>query len=317
MLGQLPIPEHDNLLVGTNTGDDASIWRISEDRALIATVDFITPIVDDANLWGQISASNAVSDIYAMGGEPLFALNIVGWNSEKLPSELLVDLLEGASNKAKEGGWIIVGGHTVEDNEPKYGMCVIGEVDPLRILRNTGLRPGDALILTKPLGIGIITTAIKSGSVDDSIQKMAIESMLKLNKKAKDIALRYGATGATDVTGFGLLGHLSKMLDQSGLDATLATKNIPLISGVRELAEAGSIPGGSIRNLEWVKPSIIANAQSDTDLLILADAQTSGGLLFGVEMPYAHDALANLLEDGLEAAIIGQVETGSGKILLE
>lgn len=317
MLGQLPIPEDDNLLVGANTGDDASIWQISEDRALIATVDFITPIVDDANIWGQISAANAVSDIYAMGGEPLFALNIVGWNSEKLPQYLLMELLQGGYAKAKEGGWIIAGGHSIEDNEPKYGMCVIGEVDPAKILRNTALRPGDELILTKPLGTGIITTAIKASSVKSTTEQIAIESMLKLNKFAKDIAVKYGGTGATDITGFGLLGHLSKMLNQSELDAVIATSAIPIIDGVEDLANSGSIPGGSKRNLEWVRPNLIFNNLSQTTLMILADAQTSGGLLFGISPDQSKNALADLINFGLSAAIIGRVEFGSGKIVLE
>ncbi len=274
-------------------------------------MDFITPIVDDPYLWGQIAATNAVSDVYAMGGEPIFALNLVNWNSAELPASLLVEVLKGASDKATEGGWLVVGGHSVEDPEPKYGMCVIGEVSPKGLMRNTGLRPDDVLILTKPLGIGILTTAIKSGVLDKESQERVITYMVQLNNGARDVAVKYCSTGATDITGFGLLGHLKKMISGQALDAHLQLDMIPLIDGAYQLALSNIVPGGSKRNLEWTTPDIVVNGQSDTELIVLADAQTSGGLLFGVGPSQVQDVPRDLSEKGLTAAAIGQVTQGN------
>lgn len=303
--------------MGTSSGDDAAVWRLSENRALVATVDFITPIVDDPFLWGQIAVTNAVSDIYAMGADPIFALNLVGWNSEELPEEILVELLRGATAKAEEANFIIAGGHSVEDQEPKYGMCVIGEVHPSKILTNTGLRDQDVLILTKPLGLGIITTAIKSQAASPEIYKNATDTMLQLNRHAKDVALRYGATGATDITGFGLLGHLLKMVKDSHLQAVVQPEKIPVLSGAYELAKAGSVPGGSLRNLKWVTPFVEPNGQSELDLTLLADAQTSGGLLFGVEPDKVDQAIADLNQLNVKASSIGRISRGPGVIKLD
>ncbi len=300
-------------MVATDSGDDAAIWQISPERALVVTVDFITPIVDDPYLWGQIAAANAVSDVYAMGGEPIFALNLVNWNSIELPSSLLVEVLKGASDKAAEGGWLVVGGHSIEDTEPKFGMCVIGEVSPEGLLRNTGLRPDDVLILTKPLGIGILTTAIKSGVLDQRSQELVIDYMLQLNKAARDAAVNHHATGATDVTGFGLLGHLKKMISGQSLDAHLNLDMIPLIDGAYELAQNNIVPGGSKRNLQWTMPDLCVNGQSATDLMVLADAQTSGGLLFGVGPEKVHEVLQDLAEMGLTSAAIGHVTQGKAE----
>ncbi len=304
-------------MVGTNSGDDAAVWRLSENRALVATIDFITPLVDDPFIWGQIAATNAVSDIYAMGGDPMFALNLVGWNSEQLPEELLVEVLRGASSKAEEANFIIAGGHSVEDQEPKYGMCVIGEVHPSKILTNNGLRNQDVLILTKPIGLGIITTAIKAQAVSPAVLQNAVKTMLQLNKHAKDTALKYGATGATDVTGFGLLGHLLKMVKDSRLQAVIQPANIPLLSGASELAEAGLVPGGSKRNLQWVEPFIESNGQNELDLTLLADAQTSGGLLFGIQPDKVDQAIADLTQLNIQATSIGTVKPGTGTIKLD
>lgn len=312
----MPIPTHPNLLVGTSSGDDAAVWRITPSRALVVTADFITPIVDDAYLWGQIAAANAASDVYAMGGAPLLALNLVAWNNDELPNSLLVEVLKGAADKASEGGWLIAGGHSVEDPEPKYGMCVVGEVDPNRLLRNDGLRDGDVLILTKPLGLGIVTTSIKAGTAPQAIERLAVEVMLQLNDKAKDVAIAYGASGATDITGFGLLGHLHKMIGREHLDAFLEPRDIPLIEGVTHIAAQGYIPGGSKRNLSWVQDHIRVRGQDESELLILADAQTSGGLLFGIARDRAEDALSALIAKGVPAAIVGAVRTGSGTIVL-
>ena len=193
-----------------DTGDDAAVWRISDDRALALTADFITPVVDDARAWGRVAAANAVSDIYAMGGTPLMALNLVCWNSDELSADLLVEVLQGAQEIASEAGFVIAGGHTVDDPEPKFGLAVMGEVHPDRMLTNTGFRPGDALVLTKPLGIGVITTAIKSGDAPPDVVEAAMQSMTRLNADAAAVAVAAGATGATDITGFGLLGHLGR-----------------------------------------------------------------------------------------------------------
>lgn len=303
-------------MVGTDSGDDAAVWQVSPEKAIVVTVDFITPIVDDPYLWGQIAAANAGSDIYAMGGDPIFALNLVNWNTEELPSELLVDLLRGASDKALEGNWLIAGGHSVEDPEPKYGMCVVGEVNPSRLLTNSGLRPGDCLVLTKPLGSGIITTAIKAQLAEQKTLESAISYMRQLNKAAKDIAVRHHATGATDVTGFGLLGHLLKMIIGRSFDAEIDPAAIPLIDGAYQLAKTGVFPGGSRRNLDWVRPSVISNGQDETDLLILADAQTSGGLLFGIQPTELDSTISELGKAGLTAAQIGIIQPGNGKIIL-
>lgn len=302
--------------MGTDSGDDAAIWQITPDRAFVVTVDFITPIVDDPFIWGQIAASNAASDVYAMGGEPIFALNLVNWNTSELPSSYLVELLQGASQKAAEGGWLVVGGHSVEDPEPKYGMCVVGEVNPARLLKNTGLRPGDALILTKPLGTGVLTTAIKAQLLSQELQNGVIRYMLQLNRGAKNVAVKYGATGATDITGFGLLGHLRKMITDQSLDTRIDIGKIPLIDGAYHFAKSNVMPNGSKRNLEWVTSNVIAHGQDETDLILLADAQTSGGLLFGISPVNVEPALRELKRLGSDAAVVGSVVAGTGQIVL-
>ncbi len=302
--------------MGTDSGDDAAIWQIAPDRAFVVTVDFITPIVDDPFVWGQIAASNAVSDVYAMGGDPIFALNLVNWNTTELPSSFLVELLQGASQKAAEGGWLVVGGHSVEDPEPKYGMCVIGEINPASILKNTGLRPDDVLILTKPLGTGILTTAIKAQLLSQELQNSVIRYMLQLNRGAKNVAVKYGATGATDITGFGLLGHLRKMLTGQSLDAHIDIDKIPLIDGAYFYAKSNVMPSGSKRNLEWVAGNVTAHGQDETDLILLADAQTSGGLLFGVNPANVESAMQELKHLGSDAAVVGTLATGTGQILI-
>lgn len=308
---------HPDLLVGTETGDDAAVWRLDGERALVATTDFFTPVVDDARLWGRIAATNAVSDVYAMGGRPLFALNLVAWPTEALPVELLGEVLAGGAEAGRECGFAVVGGHSIDDPEPKYGMAVVGEVHPDRILTNAGLRPGDALVLTKRLGVGITTTAIKLGTAPAALVDAAVASMTTSNATASTAAVAAGATGCTDVTGFGLLGHLRKMAVASGVDATVEVSAVPLFDGVRALAEAGTIPGGSRRNGQWVAEALDVGAGiSDVDVAILADAQTSGGLLFGAEPERAAAAAAALNAGGVPAAVIGGVTAGSGRIRL-
>jgi selenide,water dikinase len=287
------------------------VWRLDEDRALVATVDVITPLVDDAHLWGRIAATNAVSDVYAMGGRPLFGLNIVGWNRDELSLDLLSDVLDGAQAAASAGGWVTAGGHTIDDPEPKFGCAVIGEVSLDHLLRADGLRVDDELVLTKPLGIGIISTAIKRGVAPEATIEAAVASMTMLNDSAAAAAAGAGATGATDVTGFGLLGHLHRMAAASGVDVRINAGAIPFLPGVADLADKGLIPGGTRRNLAWVTEQLDAPGMSERDMLMLADAQTSGGLLFGV--PSDAGAVADALRaGGHEAAVIGRV-TGRGQ----
>ncbi|HEX5811933.1 MAG TPA: selenide, water dikinase SelD [Pseudonocardia sp.] len=316
VLTSLAPPTAPELLVGTETGDDAAVWRLDADRALVATTDFFTPLVDDARTWGRIAAQNAVSDVYAMGGRPLFALNLVAWPSSDLPMSLLAEVLAGGAEIAAEGGFVVVGGHSVDDPEPKYGLAVVGELHPDRILRNSGLRDGDALVLTKPLGIGITTTAIKVGAAPNDLVAAAVASMTASNAAAARAAISAGATGCTDVTGFGLLGHLVKMAAASRVDAVLDVAAVPVLPGLRALAESGILPGGSKRNRDWVAPSVDAGGYGEIDVLLLADAQTSGGLLFGAEPQRAREAVAELAAAGVSAAVIGEVRTGTGRITL-
>ena len=304
------------LLVGAATGDDAAVYRLDDGRALVVTADFITPVVDDARMWGRVAAANAVSDVYAMGGRPLLALNLVGWNSEELSIDLLAEVLLGAQDGASEGGFVIAGGHTVDDPEPKFGLAVVGEADPDQLLTNTGFRPGDVLVLTKPLGIGVITTAIKAGTAPDDVVHGALDCMTRLNAEAARVALDAGATGATDVTGFGLLGHLGRAVMESGVDAEIDVGAVPLLEGARALAETGSIPGGSRRNLAWVDERLDRGNHDELDVLLLADAQTSGGLVFGASPAAAHEALDRLEETGHTASVIGRVAEGNGRLRL-
>jgi selenide,water dikinase len=313
VLRSLTPASHPDLLVGTETGDDAAVWRLDAQRALVATTDFFTPVVDDPRTWGRIAAQNAASDVHAMGGRPLFALNLVAWPSSELPMEMLAEVLAGGAEIAAESGFAVIGGHSVDDPEPKYGLAVVGEVHPDRILTNSGLRDGDALVLTKALGVGIATTAIKAGAAPAELQHAAVASMVGSNAAGAAAALRAGATGCTDVTGFGLLGHLAKMAAASGVDAVVDVAAVPLLAGVRELAAAGVVPGGSRRNRDWVAPLVDPGSHDELDVLLLADAQTSGGLLFGAT---PERATASVAELGGVAAVIGTVRSGNGRITL-
>jgi selenide,water dikinase len=313
VLRTLTPQSYPDLLVGTETGDDAAVWRLDATRALVATTDFFTPLVDDPRTWGRIAAQNAVSDVYAMGGRPLFALNLVAWPSSELPTSMLAEVLAGGAEIGAENGFAVVGGHSVDDPEPKYGLAVVGEVHPDRILTNAGLRDGDVLVLTKALGVGVATTAIKAGTASAEVQEAAIASMTTSNAAAATAAVAAGATGCTDVTGFGLLGHLSKMTAASGVDVEIDVAAVPFLPGTRELAEAGTIPGGTRRNRDWVAPSVDPGRFAELDVLLLADAQTSGGLLFGAAPEQAATAVAQL---GHPAAVIGRVHRGTGRIAL-
>ena len=302
--------------MGIATGDDAAVWRLDESRALVSTADFITPVVDDARVWGQVAAANSVSDVYAMGGRPLFALNLVGWNTDELPMSMLAEVLAGGQDVADAAGFAIVGGHTLDDPEPKYGMAVTGEVHPDRILTNAALRPGQDLILTKPLGIGVITTAIKADIASAATTQAAVESMTRLNGEASRAAVAAGATGCTDVTGFGLLGHLGRMCIESGVVATLDCEEVPFLPGARELAADGIMPGGSRRNLEWAIDLLDPGSHDELTQLLLADAQTSGGLIFGVDPGETSGILAALTESGHQCARVGSTSDGEPGIAL-
>jgi len=303
-------------LVGSATGDDAGVWRLDADRALVVTADFITPVVDDARTWGRIAAANSVSDVYAMGARPLLALNLVGWNVDELPTTLLGEVLTGAAEVATECGFVIVGGHTVDDPEPKFGLAVVGEVHPDRLLTNAALRPGDALVLTKPLGVGVVATAIKRDLATPEVSAAAVESMTRSNADACAAALAAGATGATDITGFGMLGHLGRMAEESAVDVVIDVAAVPLLPGARSLAEGGCVPGGSRRNLDWVAERLDTGGLDETTVILLADAQTSGGLLFGAAPDEAATAVTHLVATGHSAAVVGQVQPGTGRLHL-
>ncbi len=292
------------------------MWKLDDDRALVVTADFITPLVDDATTWGRIAAANAVSDVYAMGGRPLLALNLVGWNREELSPDLLADVLIGAQSIASDGGFVIAGGHTVDDPEPKFGLAVVGEVDPNKMLTNAGFRPGQTLVLTKPLGIGITSTAVKTGAAPESLVTAAVAEMTRLNAEAARVAVAAGATGATDVTGFGLLGHLGRGAKESSVDVTIEAAAVPVLDGVTDLAEAGVVPGGSMRNLESIRDQLDQGEVSDERTLILADAQTSGGLVFGVDPDKADGVITELAASGHTVAAIGSTADGTGRIRL-
>ncbi len=309
-------PTDENLLVGTATGDDAAVYRVADDRALVVTADFITPVVDDARAWGRVAAANSVSDVYAMGGRPLLALNLVGWNVEELPTELLGEVMDGGNDIAAEGGFVVAGGHTIDDPEPKYGMAVVGEVDPAKMLTNAGLRAGQSLVLSKPLGVGVLTTAIKNGVASPDSAAAAVASMSKLNAHASRVAVAAGATGCTDVTGFGLLGHLGRMALESNVDVSIDVEATPFLPDAKALAADGMIPGGTHRNLSWIQERVDAGSHDETTQLLFADAQTSGGLVFGVDPAAAPGGGAELVESGHSAAVIGSASAGGGAISL-
>jgi selenide,water dikinase len=307
---------HPDLLVGIETGDDAAVWVIAPGRALISTVDFITPVIDDPRTWGRVAAANSVSDVYAMGGKPLFALNIVCWNLDELPVSILSEVLLGAAEVAEECGYLTVGGHTVDDPEPKFGLAVTGEVNPERVLRNSGLRPGDELVLTKAVGTGIISTAAKAGAAPPSAVEAMVASMSRVNAEAADAALEAGSTGATDVTGFGLLGHLAQMAEASRVDVDLDPASVPVLYGAADLAREGHVPAGSRRNLAWVRERLDPGGADELTLLLLADAQTSGGLLFGADPARAGHAADRLSASGHQSAVVGRTVAGEGRIHL-
>jgi selenide,water dikinase len=268
-----------DVLVGLDTGDDAAVVRIEDGMAVVATADFFTPVVDDAYDWGRIAAANALSDVYAMGGRPLVAVNLVGWPRDVLPIELLREVLRGGLDVAREAGCVVGGGHSIDDPEPKYGMAVTGVADPDRLLRNDAAEPGLPISLTKPLGVGVLNNRHKATG---EVFGQAVESMVRLNRSASEAALAAGVRAATDVTGFGLLGHLYKMARASGVTAVIDAAAVPYLDGARQAVADGYVSGGTRRNLDWVRPHLSASvgaAVDEDELILLADAQTSGGLL--------------------------------------
>lgn len=269
--------------MGISTRDDAAVYRLSDDLALVQTVDVFTPIVDDPYQYGAISVANALSDVYAMGARPLLALNIVGFPRGKLPMEILGEILQGGAAKAAEAGVLIVGGHSIDDPEPKYGLAVTGTVHPQRLITNAGGRPGDVLVLTKPLGLGVITTGIKQDKTPPEVADEAIRVMGVLNRAASEAMVEVGVSACTDITGFGLLGHLQEMAEASGTAARISAGQIPFLPQAHTLARQGAIAGGTVRNVEYLRDTVDYDERLDEQTrLLLADAQTSGGLLIAV-----------------------------------
>ena len=301
------------VLVAGDSGDDAAVWALPDGRALVATLDVFTPVVDDPFDWGRIAAANALSDVYAMGGTPAFVLNMAGWPVDELSLAMLGEVLRGGQTIATEAGVAVLGGHTITtERVPLYGMVAIGFADADRLIRNDQAEPGCDLVLTKPLGIGIVTTAIKRGVASDAQATAAIATMTALNAGAARAALRAGVTAGTDITGFGLLGHLRKMLEASGCSARIDADAVPLLAGVLDLARADVVPGGTKRNHAWVAPFSDMGGLTMPEQMVLADAQTSGGLLLAV-----HDAaglLRALADEGVSAAVVGSCRTGPPRI---
>jgi len=313
----LPPIEDPDLLVGSDTLDDAAIYRVNDEIALVQTVDFFTPVVDDPWDFGRIAAANALSDIYAMGARPLTALNIVGFPSGVLPIEHLGLILQGGAESVKAAGATIVGGHTIDDPEPKYGLAVTGIIRPGEELTNAGGRPGDFLVLTKPLGTGIVATAIKMGTASEAAIVAATASMAALNRDGAEVARMHGVRALTDVTGFGLLGHLSEMCRASGTSAEVWFGSLPLLPGAVSLAQQGVAPGGTKRNLEYVEGwTSFDPGLEPWQKLLAADAQTSGGLILAVPEGTVDEVMADLRSRATPAAVvIGRLLAQEGPLL--
>lgn len=302
-------------MIGPCTSDDAAVYKINENQALISTLDFFTPMVDDPYLYGQIAAANSLSDVYAMGGKPLLALNIVCF-PDCLPISVLEELLQGGADKAMEAGCIIAGGHTVRDDEPKYGLAVTGTAHPGEIISNAGAQAGDLLILTKPLGTGIINTGIKAGLVSPGAMQTAVSSMSTLNKAASEIMLKHGASACTDITGFGLLGHAAEMAEASGVSLHIKCKSVPLLPETMEMARLGLIPAGAYDNRNYLEGKILLQGNLKTEeQLALFDPQTSGGLLISIPEARASALVDELKEKGVNCAVIGEVLPFTGTLI--
>lgn len=319
ILAGMPKVYDKDVLVGNSTGDDAAVYRINKEQAIIQTLDFFTPIVDNPYDFGAIAAANALSDIYAMGAKPLFALNIVAFPVQRLSMKVLEQILLGASDKAAEAGISIIGGHSIDDTEPKFGMCVTGISHPDKIWKNVGCQPGDTLILTKPLGTGIISTAIKNSMAAEESLQLAVNSMKQLNKNAAEVFRNFDVHACTDITGFGFMGHLSEMTLGSQMNARIDFQKVSFISGVKKLAMAGAIPGGTKSNLEHFSKNIVwSDSLSEIEKYMICDAQTSGGLLVSIPSNQAEEALKELYLNGVsDATVVGSIlSNGKGEIFV-
>jgi selenide,water dikinase len=305
------ITRHPDLLVGIDGSDDAAVYRLSDDLALVQTVDFFTPIVDDPETWGRIAAANALSDVYAMGGTPLTALQLLSWPRDELPWSVAADVIDGAAEILTEAGCTLVGGHSIDDTTPKFGFAITGTVNPARMITNDAAKPGDRLVLTKALGTGLIATAIKNGAASAASRNAAISSMTRLNAPASTAATVAGVRSGTDVTGFGLLGHLAEMLRASEASAVLDASAVPILEGAAELAASGQVPGGTQRNLRSIEGSVDFGDLQPAARTLLVDAQTSGGLLLAVSEAALPELISRLVAAGDLAATIGHVETAS------
>lgn len=305
-MGQLPKHTHPDLIVGFETSDDAGVFRLRDDLALVQTVDFLTPMVDDPFMFGAISAANALSDVYAMGGKPVTAMNIVSFPVRKVPLEILERILAGGFEKVHEAGAILVGGHTVDDPEPKFGMSVTGVVHPERVIANRGAKPGDRLVLTKPIGVGILTTALKEGLLQPPAIEEVSRVMATLNRAASEAMVEVGVHAATDVTGFGLLGHLHEMLAASEVSSILSMERIPRFEGVFDWIRQDVVPGGTRRNLRTLE-EFLRGESSPEERLLLADAQTSGGLLMAVPPDHLDRLFEAFRARGVRGWEIGEI----------
>ena len=310
--GLFPIEQHPNLLVGLEVSDDAAVYKITDEVAVIQTLDFFTPIIDDPYDYGAIAAANAMSDIYAMGGEVAIALNICGFPPD-LPQEMISEILRGGAEKVAEAGGVLAGGHTVDDKEPKYGLSVMGLIHPDKMLTKAGAQPGDTLILTKPLGVGIITTAFKADATDPKHLGPAVESMKKLNRKATQLIQQIGVHACTDITGFSLLGHGAEVAEKSGTRLRFFVEQIPFLAGAKQYAKEGRFPGGSRKNQRCYEHVIqFVSDISDEMQLLLFTPETSGGLLVAVPPEKLEDLLSVFDDAGHFCAVIGEVAEGTG-----
>ncbi len=301
-----------DLLVGLGTPDDAAVWRLDDSRALVVTTDFFTPVVDDAYDYGSIAAANSLSDVYAMGGRPFLALNIAALPPD-LPPEVSADILRGGAEKAREAGVVIAGGHTVKDKEPKYGLVVIGFVDPRQMLSKGGLKPGDTLVLTKPLGFGVTTTALKQEKADPKDVQEVVDWMKRLNKSASELAVEFSLRAGTDITGYSLLGHGLEMAQASGVTLHVDFARIPFVSAAHKYARMGTFPGGAFDNLSHYGPMVKFDEKlDDPSRMLLFDPQTSGGLLLGVPPEKLEAFKARAREMGQPVWTVGTVHNGSG-----
>ncbi len=310
----LPEREHDpNLLVGLGTSDDGGVYKLTEDIALVQSVDYFTPIVDDPYMFGQIASANALSDIYAMGGKPKTVLNIVGFPIHELPDEILAGIMKGAADKVHESGATIVGGHSIDDKEPKFGLAATGIVHPERFWANKGAKPGDVLVLTKPIGVGILTTGIKREKTTSAQEEAVTAVMAELNKTAAETLSAYHPHAVTDVTGFGLLGHAFEIAEASDVSLTFNTSDIPILEGAESLAREGIIPGGSKANADYLRPHIHRPAHiPELTEYILCDAITSGGLLAAMDRAEAEQYVRDMHDKGAaDTSIIGSVSERS------